>query len=110
MYGEIVACYYWDTMPGGTTSNQFYYVYTLESLTDGKRYIGYTQDLRKRLEEHNSGKSIATAPRRPFRLVYYEACLERSDAIRRERYMKTTDGRRFMSKRLRDHIALRNSK
>lgn len=53
----------------------FFYIYVLESLKDKNRYIGYTNNLRKRLEEHNLGKSFATASRIPLKLIYYEACL-----------------------------------
>lgn len=90
-------------MPGSTTSNKFFYVYILESLKDGNRYIGYTKDLRKRMKEHNSGGSFSTVYRRPLRLIYYEACLSENDARRREGYLKTTGGRRFLAKRLRDY-------
>jgi putative endonuclease len=90
-------------MPGRTNSNMFFYVYILESLKDGKRYIGYTKDLRKRLEEHNSGKNTSTKYRTPFKLVYYEACLDIEDAKRREQYFKVTGGRRFLAKRLKSY-------
>jgi putative endonuclease len=96
-------------MPGSTTwNNRFWYVYVLESVRDGQRYVGFTMDLRRRYEEHNAGKSFATAPRRPLVLIYYEACRSRDDAKRREEYLKTTGGRRFLAKRLKSHY--RNSK
>ena len=80
----------------------FYYTYVLVSLKDYRLYIGYTGDLRKRLEEHNAGKSFATKPRKPLKLVYYEACLNKDDAENREDYLKSTIGRRYLSKRLRN--------
>jgi len=96
-------------MPGSTTWNhRFWYVYVLQSHKDNKRYIGFTADLRKRFREHNEGKSFATAPRRPLSLIYYEACLSQTDATRREKYLKTTGGRRFPAKRIKDYY--RNSK
>ncbi len=79
-------------------------------MKDYKQYIGYTADLRKRMEEHSSGKSIATAPRRPLTLVYYEACRSIVDAKRRERYFKVTGGRRYLAKRLKDYYEKNNSK
>ena len=79
-------------MPSNTTSRVFFYVYVLESLKDDKRYIGFTHDLRKRVKEHEQGKSFATKFRLPFELVYYEACLNKEDAKRRENYLKTTQG------------------
>ena len=78
----------------------FFYTYILESLLDGKRYIGYTNNLRRRIEEHQKGYSFATKFRRPFKLIYFEGCLNENDAKRRERYMKTTQGNRFMGLRL----------
>ena len=93
-------------MPGSTNSNMFFYVYVLQSLKDNRNYIGYTKDLRKRLKEHNSGKNISTKPRKPFKLIYYEACLNEEDAKRREKYFKLTGGRRFLAKRLRCYYKL----
>jgi len=90
-------------MPGRTNSNVFFYVYVLQSLKDKKQYIGYTNNLRRRLEEHNSGKNISTKHRVPLRFVYYEACLSQEDAKRREEYFKVTGGRRFLAKRLKSY-------
>jgi len=52
-----------------------FYVYVLLSLKDGKFYIGYTEDLKRRLKEHNSGKNISTKSRLPLKLIYYESHL-----------------------------------
>lgn len=87
-------------MPSNTTSSKFFYVYVLESFKDYKHYIGYTNNLKRRIEEHTKGKSFATKFRLPFILVYYEVCLEEIDAKRREKYLKTTQGRRFLGLRL----------
>jgi putative endonuclease len=65
-----------------------YYVYVLVSEKDKELYIGSTPDLKRRVSEHNSGKSFATAPRRPFKLVYYEAYLTEKDARAREHALK----------------------
>ena len=83
----------------------FFYVYVLESLKDYERYIGYTNNLNRRLEEHKAGKSFATKFRRPFKLIYFEGCLNPKDAKRREHYLKTTQGRRFLGLRLKEHKA-----
>lgn len=88
------------TMPSNTTSSVFFYVYVLESLKDNKRYIGYTNNLKKRIEEHNKGLSFSTMFRLPFKLIYFEGCLNQDDAKRREDYLKTTQGRRFLGLRL----------
>ena len=82
----------------------FFYTYVLQSKIDGNKYIGFTIDLRKRVEEHKAGKSFSTAPRRPLELIYYEACRSEEDARRREHYRKTTGGRRFLAKRLRRYL------
>jgi len=90
-------------MPSNTTSRVFFYTYVLESLKDGNRYIGHTADLRRRVEEHQKGKSFATKSRLPLKLIYYEACLNEQDAKRREHYLKGTQGRRFLGLRLKEY-------
>lgn len=90
-------------MPSNTTSSMFFYTYVLESLKDQNRYIGYTENLQRRLEEHKMGYSSATKFRLPFKLIYYEACLSQDDAKRREEYLKTTQGRRFLGLRLQEY-------
>lgn len=87
-------------MPSNTTSSVFFYTYVLESLNDGNLYIGYTNNLKDRLEKYKKGLSKATKPRLPFRLIYFEGCLNMEDAKRRERYLKTTQGRKFLGLRL----------
>jgi putative endonuclease len=78
----------------------FFYTYVLESLKDKTRYIGHTNNLKRRIEEHKKGLNFSTEFRLPFKLIYYEACLNQKDAKRRERYLKTTQGRRFLGLRL----------
>jgi putative endonuclease len=78
----------------------FFYVYVLKSLKDFNLYIGYTNNLKRRLEEHKKGLSFATKFRLPFNLIYFEGCLGQEDAKRREDYLKTTQGRRFLGLRL----------
>ncbi len=87
-------------MPRNTTSSMFFYVYVLESLKDDKRYIGYTNNLKRRIEEHKKGLSFATKFRLPFKLIYFEGCINNEDAKRRENYLKVTQGRRFLGLRL----------
>ena len=78
----------------------FYYTYILKSKKDGRLYTGFTNDLRKRLMEHNSGKSFYTKGRGPFEIIYYEACLLEKEARSRELYLKTGMGKRFLKNRL----------
>ena len=77
-----------------------YYIYVLRSLKDRSFYTGFTNDIEKRLSEHNSGLSRSTKYRIPFELIYYEACRNRKDALHREKYLKTTYGKRYLKNRL----------
>ncbi len=77
-----------------------YYTYVLKSQKDDKLYIGFTGDLKKRLTEHNSGQVDATKQRMPFELIYYEACLDKEKAVKREKYFKTGFGRNFLNQRI----------
>jgi putative endonuclease len=77
-------------------------VYVLQSSKDGGLYIGFTTDLVRRLAEHNAGESLSTAPRRPFELLFCEHYRSKSDALRRETYLKTSAGRRALQIMLRD--------
>ena len=65
-----------------------YYVYVLKSLFNGELYFGYTSDLKKRVKEHNVGKSPSTKRYRPWKLIYYESYLSEEDAKDREKQLK----------------------
>jgi putative endonuclease len=80
------------------------YVYVLRSLVDGKFYVGLTSDIPKRLEEHRRGLVTSTKRRVPLELIYWEGCLSRSDAARREKYLKTAWGKRYLKVRLRGYL------
>ena len=77
-----------------------HYTYVLASEKDAHFYIGTSSDLRKRLKQHVQGRVTSTAYRRPLRLAYYEACLSVDDACRRERYLKSGRGGRYLKQRL----------
>lgn len=77
-----------------------YYTYVLKSAADEKFYIGYSEDVPKRLAEHNAGLVDATRNRLPVTLVYYEACRDKQKALQREKYFKTGFGRRFLQGRI----------
>jgi putative endonuclease len=77
-----------------------FYTYVLKSKKDSKLYVGFTNDLRKRVKEHNEGLVEATKKRLPFDLIYYEAGLNRNKAVQREKYFKIGFGRRFLKNRL----------
>ncbi len=83
---------------------EMHYVYILLSQKDGKFYIGFTLDLKRRLKEHNDGKAQSTKSRRPLKLIYYEAHLSKVDADRREKYFKTSKGKATLKQILRDSL------
>lgn len=70
-----------------------YYVYIIKSVKTGKMYTGSTEDLRKRISEHNMGKVFSTKPLRPWKIIYYEAFVSKNDARREELFLKTGKGR-----------------
>ena len=81
-----------------------HYVYVLRSLADDGLYIGCTKDLKNRVKLHNSSYVQSTKDRLPMEMIYYEACLNRNDAYRREKYLKTTYGRRYLKNRLKEYF------
>jgi len=81
-----------------------YYTYILLSLKDNKFYTGTTNNLKKRFEEHNNGKVRSTASRRPFKVIYCEACICKEDAFRREIYLKSGKGKRYLRNRLKRYL------
>lgn len=81
-----------------------YCVYILYSLKDKLLYIGYTTNLEKRFDAHSKGYSEATAPRRPLILLFCEYYLSMKDAKRRERYFKTTAGKKALRIMLHDSL------
>ncbi len=81
-----------------------YYVYLLLSRRDLKFYIGFTEDVTRRLEDHNSGKVESTVDRRPLELIYYEAYLDKADALGREKFLKSGSGHRYIKKQLKNYL------
>lgn len=65
-----------------------FYVYLIQSNLDNSYYIGQTNNLEKRLLDHNEGLSKYTSRKRPWKMVYYEEFETRTEAIRRERFLK----------------------
>jgi len=82
-----------------------YCIYVLVSLKDHEFYIGYTTNLHERLTSHISGNSKATEPRRPFTLLFCEYYLSKHDAARREKYFKTTVGKKTLRFILKESLA-----
>jgi putative endonuclease len=82
----------------------YYYIYILQSEKDGLFYTGYTNDLRERLKLHNEGKVNSTKNRMPFKLVYFEGSLNQHDATHREKYLKTSWGKRYIKERIKNYL------
>ena len=82
-----------------------FYVYVMQSDSDLGLYIGMSGNLRRRLTEHQGGESKSTKGRGPWKLIYYEAYLEKEDASGREVFLKSGSGRRFLDKQLRTHFS-----
>jgi putative endonuclease len=80
-----------------------YYVYFL-LLSNNDIYKGVSGDVSGRISEHADGKVISTRNYRPMKLIGYEAYALKSDALRREKFLKTTEGRRLLNQQYRDII------
>jgi len=82
-----------------------YFVYVLHSGKDGKLYTGYTPDnVFDRFYKHLCGRAPATEFRRPLDLIYFEGYRDQADALRREKYLKTTFGKRAIKLMLRETL------
>ena len=81
-----------------------YYIYILQSLKDKQFYVGYTIDLKNRVDKHNKGLVPSTKNRLSLKLLYYEACINKDDAIKREKYLKTSWGKRYIKNRLKNYL------
>ncbi|MDD5773114.1 MAG: GIY-YIG nuclease family protein [bacterium] len=86
-------------------SDVFYYVYILQSLKDKNLYIGFTDDLKSRFLRHQKGQVPATAPRLPLKLIFYESYRNKYDALRREKYLKSTKGKTTLKSMLREYLS-----
>jgi len=82
-----------------------YYTYVIQSEKDKLFYTGFTGDLQNRLNEHNCGKVTSTKNRAPFKLIYYEVCMNEQDATAREKYLKTGMGKRYLKNRLKQFLS-----
>ena len=79
-------------------------VYILKSERDGCHYIGYTQNIQRRLDEHNTGKSVYTKRKMPWILVYCETHQTKSEAIKREKFLKAQRNVEFYRKLIENWI------
>jgi putative endonuclease len=84
----------------GPSRAPMWYVYIIRSISSPEQeYIGATADLKRRLPEHNAGKSTHTAKFKPWELVWYCAFPDKYKALEFEKYLKSHSGRAFAKKR-----------
>jgi putative endonuclease len=94
---------------GNSFGANMYYAHVLLSKKDNNFYIGFTENVEQRLDEHNAGKNTSTRSRRPFKLMYCEGHTSKSDAMRREKYFKTTKGKTTLKQILKDALLINGS-
>ncbi len=82
----------------------YFYTYVLQSSKDLNFYVGYTNNLNKRIEDYNKGKVTSTKNRAPLKLIYWEGCLNQQDATHREKYLKTAWGKRYIKHRIKNYL------
>ena len=78
-----------------------YTVYIIQSKKDSSFYIGYTKDMFKHIDDHNKGKSRYTKRKLPWVVVYKENFSDKTEAIRRERFLKNQRNKSFYEKLIR---------
>ncbi len=77
-----------------------YFAYVLKSIQHDYFYKGHCNDLQKRLQQHNSGMTESIRPYIPFQIIYFEEFVTEKEAIQREKYFKTSAGRRFLKTKM----------
>lgn len=82
----------------------FQIVYVLRSKVNDSFYVGCTNEIKRRLEEHNSGMSQSTKSKKPWKLIFFEAYIDSEDAYRREKYLKTSQGMRLLKRMLKEYL------
>ena len=83
---------------------KFFYVYVLYNSYKNFIYIGYSENLKQRIQEHNEAKVKSTKAYTPLKLIFYEAYPSKSDAKRREKYLKTNKGKTSLTTMLKDYF------
>lgn len=82
-----------------------FYIYILQSQKDSSFYIGFTENLNQRLEKHNSSTSGYTSTKKPWIIVYSESFENKTDALKREIFIKNQKSRDFIKKLIEDSSA-----
>ena len=103
LFYNVVHCHE-PNVVHGNIGERMHYTYVLISLKDRKLYIGYTQDLERRLQEHKLGKVPSTKSRLPLKPIYFKGHFAKEDAIRREDYFKTSKGKSTIQQMLRTSL------
>lgn len=86
-----------------------WYLYVLENLKNGNFYTGSTDNLRRRFEEHNQGRGGGyTKKQGKFKLIFYEAFLNKKDASKAEKFFKTGYGREVLKDKLSNYLKDKN--
>ncbi|MBU0457970.1 GIY-YIG nuclease family protein [Patescibacteria group bacterium] len=83
-----------------------YFVYVLQSEQNHQLYVGYTTNLKQRLATHNKGSVTSTKSRRPWKMIFAEIYTHQKDALRREKYFKTTPGKGAIKHMLRETLKI----
>jgi len=83
-----------------------FYVYLLEQTQDKSWYIGFTSNLKRRLEEHKTRNGCKTTSLKNgnYKLIYYESYLNKQDALGREKFLKSGSGRKYLKKQLKNYF------
>ncbi|OGG87299.1 hypothetical protein A3B87_01675 [Candidatus Kuenenbacteria bacterium RIFCSPHIGHO2_02_FULL_39_13] len=81
-----------------------FYVYVLMDTEGEKKYVGMTSDLKERIKQHQSHKTWTTSRMKNLKLIFYEAFLSKKDAVRREKYLKTSKGKSSLKQIIRESI------
>ena len=88
-----------------------YYTYVLLSTKENKLYLGFTRDLKVRMELHRRGFMMKEKSNGSIRLIYLEACLNKKDAVRRDKYLNSFLGKKYLKYRLKQYFTTsQNSK
>jgi putative endonuclease len=87
-----------------------YYTYVLLSTKENKLYLGFTQDLKTRMDLHRRGFMMKERNNGSLKLIYLEACLNKKDAVRRDKYLKSFFGRKFLKFRLKKYFTSSQNK
>ncbi|HMB65387.1 MAG TPA: GIY-YIG nuclease family protein [Patescibacteria group bacterium] len=80
--------------------NTIYYVYVIQSEVDGRLYVGLSENIEKRLKEHNTRQVFSTKGYRPWKLVYKEKVRNRQEARKREKYFKSGSGKEYLKEKI----------